>query len=883
MSAIVGRASEIDRIRRLVDGDGPAALAIVGEPGIGKSTLLEIACARAAQAGSAVRRADADEIAMAQPFGFLGTLLGDAWHPGQADLQPLALVDTVMSALEVAARDGHLLLALDNLQWADPGSVRVLTSVLRRAVPQGWKVVAAVRPAPVTESLSRLLDAVVEVGGSEIALSPMSPQEVTALARDRLGAIPATSLVRAVEQAGGNPFYVTTLLREFELHEQLERHDGTVALQAGAATPTLNRMLVRRARELGEDAFELLQCAAVLGRSMSLTDLAALRGAPVDAITGAVRAATDAQLLRSDGGDVSFRHDLVMAALRDSTPTAVRRTLHARALELLRASAARPDRWAPHLFELGVDVLDAAELRTVARACSPDVGLRLIERATGHIDDADLLLAVTLPELLLWSGQPQQAVDCADALVTEYGDDMRIEPARAVLSHALFLMGQARTFTAAAADDLDPRVTSMTPARYKAEMSLAVLFGGDAARARRLADDAMRLNAAAPAADSDVTEAVARGVRGFVDAVQGRMTDGLTDLRTVSALVAEGRPEVGFAGPELFHAAVLLMYGDPAGAAAAADRDDRGAADYAALLRLPVRHAIRGAVLFESGDWDSAMAEIEAANALTVELGVSLLSSYASAVSALIHTHRGDLAAATAALSAKVGGAGSEWVGLAHATLAEANGDLAGATMIAQLTFDLTLGVGMVAMAAQIAPRLARLLVSTGGETAGLRDRLLAITFDCPVPAADARVAWAMAMLDGDHHAIGAAAEQLSSRGMAVDAALAWQDAARLSGVMVDQRALDTLARLDIAVATAAGAAPRRRRNEATFGWESITESEQKVLDLLADGLDNASIAERLYLSRRTVESHLSHVYTKLQVSGRSRLVAAALARRHGH
>jgi len=882
MSAIVGRASEIDRIRRLVDGDGPGALTIVGEPGIGKSTLLEIARARATQAGIAVRSADADEIAMAQPFGFLGTLLGDAWHPGQADLQPLALVDTVMNTLEAGTHDGRLLLSLDNLQWADPGSLRVLASVLRRGVPHGWAAVLAMRPVPAGEPLTRLLDAVVEVGGTEITLDPMSPQEVVALTRDRLGAMPSTGLVRAVEQAGGNPFYVTTLLREFELQEQLERHEGSVALLAGAATPTLHRMLVRRARGLGDDAFELLQCAAVLGRTMSLADLAALRDLPVAATLDAISAAADAQLLRSDGDEVAFRHDLVMAALRDNTPAAVRRTLHTRALELLRASGERPDRLAPHLFELGVDAVDAAELRTVARACSPDVGLRLIERATGQVDDPDLLLAVTLPELLLWSGRPQQAIDSADALVAEYGDDTRIEPARAVLSHALFLMGQARTFTTAAGDDLDPRVTTMTPARYKAEMSLAVLFGGDPARARRLADDALVLSAASPAADGDVTEAVARGVRGFVDAAQGRMTAGLGDLRTVSAMVAAGRPEVGFAGPELFHATVLLMYGDPAGAAAAADRDDRGAADSAALLRLPVRHAIRAAVLFESGDWDSALAEVEAAHALTTELGVSLLSSYAAAVGALIHTHRGDLAAAASAVAAQAGGAGTEWVGLAHATLAEANGDQAAATMIAQLTFDLTLGAGMVAMAAQIAPRLARLLVAGDADTAGMRNGLGAITFDCAVPAADARVAWATALLDGDHRGVDAAAQRLFDCGLVVDAALAWQDAARIGDTPLDARALDVLTRLDVAAVATAGPATRRRRSEATFGWDSITESEQKVLELLADGLDNASIAERLYLSRRTVESHLSHVYTKVQVSGRSRLVAAVLARRHG-
>lgn len=886
MSAIVGRAVEIDHIRRLVDDQGTPVVTLVGEPGIGKSTLLDLACARAAQQGITVRRTDADEIGVSQPFGFIGRLLGDAWHPAQADLQPLALVDLVLDALETASPDGRLLLALDNLQWADTGSLRVLASVVRRFVPHGGKAVLAMRPAPVSDALERLLDAAVEVGGLDLPLAPLTGREVIALARDRLGGTPSTGLVRAVEQAGGNPFYVTTLLRDLDFHQRLRRTEGGVSLDDGVVAPTLNRLLVRRAKDLGADVFELLQSAAVLGRTMTLSDLAALRDTTAEATAVAVHVASDAQLLTiatdGDRDEVTFRHDLVMAALRDHTPPATRRTLHRRALSLLQASGARADRLAPHLLALEPDVVPTHELVRVARSCAPDLGLRLVEHALGRVADDDLALAVSRPELLLWCGQPQLAAEAAALLVEQHGGHPGVEPARAVYSHAMFLMGKARAFAADAADDLDAHVTQMTPARYKAEMGMAVLFAADATRARRMADDALRLNATAPAADSEVTEAIGRAVRGFIDGAQGRMDDGLADLRAASALVTNGGPEVGFAGPELFHASLLLVHGDARGAAAAVERDDRGSADFAALLRLPVRHAIRSAVLFELGDWDSAMAEVDAAAALAAELGVSVVSSYATAVGALIHTYRGNLEPAAAALKVGLGGAGSEWVGLAHAALADARGDTATALPIAQFTFDALMGTGMTALTTQIAPRLARWTLAGGGDADPLRQQLAGIRFVGAAPAAEARLQWATAMLDGDVASIGQAAVALFELGYVFDAAMAWRDAEAIGRGPLDPRAVTILQQLDIGSPAPAGGTTdgsRRRTGGATFGWEAITDSEQRVLDLLAEGLDNATIAERLFLSRRTVESHLSHVYTKLAVSGRSRLLAMVLQR----
>lgn len=69
------------------------------------------------------------------------------------------------------------------------------------------------------------------------------------------------------------------------------------------------------------------------------------------------------------------------------------------------------------------------------------------------------------------------------------------------------------------------------------------------------------------------------------------------------------------------------------------------------------------------------------------------------------------------------------------------------------------------------------------------------------------------------------------------------------------------------------------RRARPSFGWESLTEAELRVVGLTAEGLTNREIAERLFVSRRTVATHLEHVFQKLGFSTRVRLAAEAVRR----
>jgi len=72
----------------------------------------------------------------------------------------------------------------------------------------------------------------------------------------------------------------------------------------------------------------------------------------------------------------------------------------------------------------------------------------------------------------------------------------------------------------------------------------------------------------------------------------------------------------------------------------------------------------------------------------------------------------------------------------------------------------------------------------------------------------------------------------------------------------------------------------RGLRGRPKFGWPSLTPAEQAVASLVADGLTNPEIGARLYISRRTVQTHLIHVFAKLDIASRAQLAAQVTSHR---
>lgn len=256
MSPFVGRERELAAVEealRALDGRGSVALDVVGEPGIGKTTLLERLAVGAAERGSLVVSGRASEYEREMPFGLLvdafdrhlGTVPSDRLRRlGPDHLSELASVfpslrafgdefptprvreryrlhRAIRSLLERLAVGTGLTVVLDDLQWADAASAELIASLVRRPLDATVVVAIAYRAGRLPASLGLALEQAAHAGGlHRVALGPLSRDEVERLLPPALAPARRAALYAA---SGGNPFYA----------EQLGRH----AVRPGTTAP----------------------------------------------------------------------------------------------------------------------------------------------------------------------------------------------------------------------------------------------------------------------------------------------------------------------------------------------------------------------------------------------------------------------------------------------------------------------------------------------------------------------------------------------------------------------------------------------------------------------------------------------------------------------
>lgn len=249
--AFVGRRPELTILEGILDAcqglDSPGIVQVAGEPGIGKTRLVAELCARAEGRQYLVLAGRAAEFERDLPFGVFVDALDDylasldpKWFGGLGAqglselatafpaLTPLAGDQTpglqderyrtyraVRALLAELADPQPVVIILDDLHWADPASVELITYLLAHN-PQGSVVVVVVfRPAQIPPQLARALaDAVREGRSVRLELSPLSPAEASELTGDTLANNAASELYR---ESGGNPFYLEQLVRGLAL------------------------------------------------------------------------------------------------------------------------------------------------------------------------------------------------------------------------------------------------------------------------------------------------------------------------------------------------------------------------------------------------------------------------------------------------------------------------------------------------------------------------------------------------------------------------------------------------------------------------------------------------------------------------------------------
>lgn len=879
---VVGRERELASLRRLVDALPVGGLVIVeGESGVGKTTLLNVVCARAESSGIAVLRTGADEFTAARPVGLLASELGAAASSSD--------IDDLLSLLDQRSAGRGVTVVLDDLQWADEPSLALLAPFVRRAVPMGALVVLALRSWPRVAALEEMLERLVPLDPVWLRLPPLSDDELCVLSEVQLGCPIGPGIRDLLSGTGGNPFYALSLLRVLADEGALAASREVADVDPGAVEldqSALASLVTRRVAVLGSETERLLQHAATLGRSFGVNELASLTGDPVDVTVGHLGEAVRADILQRDGTRIVFRHDLVRQALENSLVPAVRMAIHRRAAVL---ALERGDRAvaASHFLRAELEADDVDVLASIAGHCAPSVGLALLDRAlalVGFDDPRYQTLATERVDYLLWTGNAEGAVQAARDLLATRVDDETAYALRTTIAHALFVLGRA-----AEAVDTWVRFPDGTDDVLRAgelgEMAFATLFAGRLIPAAALARESLSLS------DEATAVTISSLVLGWVAAAAG-------DVEQASAHVDVAVREAPMAnetarriGPHLIRAMVRDLAGDRDGALAEIRLDQAETVDRAAVIRVPFRHVTTAILHLRAGDFDDALAEAEAGAVAGADLDVRGLDGWLRTIPAIVSLHRHGPDVALGMLGEAELQLGSDWWFWTRGVVEAAAGNLAEALGLFELVATVGAGVGSTSSVAVVAPDAAR--VSLALHETARAEALLALADPTVVnaPPMVARLEWARALLRGDLDGLQRVATDLSSI-RPFEAAQVLHDLA-IAGAELEPAAARSAAKQAFAGyerSRADWSAARLRadlrahgvRFRATgsrtdrIGWGAITATERMVVDLVVAGYTNAEIASRLVMSRRTVESHLVHVYDKVGIRSRTELIDAA-------
>jgi len=909
------RDTELDTIarhlREAVAGRGGAVL-VEGAAGTGKSRLLAETAALASSMGLAVAAAVADELTAAAPLGTLTEALRGGAPPvvTVSELEELAaaagrrheLVGRLGELLAAYARRRPLLVSVDDVQWADPLTLLAVGTLPERPAPHPVLWVVSRRLLRAGSAVHAAIDRLAGAGATRLALEPLDPDAVLALAAELAGGDPGEELAARLADAAGNPAYVVELLRGLAEEERVAAARGEATLSGDHLPSRLGAVVQAHLRPLSEAARQLLEVGSVLGGSFTFEHATALLGQRPAEVRPRVAEAVEARILDEDEDGLVFRQEVVRRVVSDGLSESARQALHRDAGRLLLAEGAGAAAAVRH-FAIGdvpgdeeaIGVLWQAARETFATApgTAADLGLRALRLVRWEDARRPDLLAFVVP--LLGSIGRLDDVEALATAALDGGLDAETE-ARVRLGLAV---GMARAGRGGAAAQQVQRGLEYTGPR-----------GGLAARL------------VAVQAELLVREDLGRSAELAAAAVRKGWAAGDADA------VVAGRAVL---------ACIALHRGHLSGALAMATRAVEVADGAGVPARLCHPRRALALALIGLGRFDEALAVIDGSRALGETLGSAWFLAVCGNLEALAHLGAGRLddarAAAGAALAAAAGGQLDPVERRSHSVLAEVavrQGDLTRARVhveralaladdawglsdpawqLARLTSAEEQPVAamralddayarlrrpaydLVAVDPSRLPLLARMAIRSGDRAGaevaaeaarGLADR------NHGVRSIAGSAAHAEGLLRDDPALLATAVELLRAGPRPIALGEALEDLGRTLGDRGGDReaavgALEEAHRLLTSVGAARDAARVRRllralgmrrryavaRVRPMMGWDSLTESEQLAARLVADGLTNRAIAKRLFISPNTVATHLRHVFVKLGVRSR--------------
>jgi DNA-binding NarL/FixJ family response regulator len=926
MGALLDRDVELGELRRLLSaaraGSG-RVIVVAGPAGIGKSTLLAAAGATARTDGAVVLRArcspleqhaawgmarqlfdplrvrpDWDELT-AGAAGLAGRVLapetGDPANAG--DAMHAAVRGLVWLASNLGERSPAVF-AVDDVHWADATSLRWLALLARSLDELPIGVLCAVRSGEPPASPDLLAELLASAPEPPVRPRALGPAAVQTLVRERLPAASPGFTQACHAVTGGNPFLLGALLTQFAA-DGAAPDDEAAARLGTFGSEQVARVIELQLARLPNGAGPLARAVAVLGPGTPLRHAARLARLEASAAVRAADALRYAGLFE-DGPGLTLVHPLIAGTLYASLPAGERALWHAAAAALLTGERADPERIGLHLLrtEPAREAVTVATLREAAGRASargaPQSASAFLRRAAAEpapdpAQDAEVRLELGLALAAYLQPDAYDLLHEAVAIATT-----PVQRGAIALSgaRALGLIGRFGEAVALCRQALEQADAYPAKLRERLEAELVpngLVHTSTIAEAHRYARERPPRSAAlelwrvsAAAMDSLIDNRAAADTQALLrpvlehDALAAEPGSLLATLATLhlilddelatalvqcEALIDVARPRgwlIALAHGCMMRAMALVR----AGEIRDAEADARLAFEY----KLPVAPAPAMLwclsflldALVEADDLTGADAALTAARQQAEPPAGALAAVLLLQGRARLRLaqHRPEDALADARMAAER----AREIGVRHPVFASWRADAAEALLI----------LGENAQARRLAQEqleLSEQLGTPGARGAALR--LVARTTTEPIPLMEQAVttlAGSPARLEHTRAlvALGAALRRANRRADArIPLRQALEQADRGGMLLLARRAREEL--------NAIGARPRR---SALSGPGALTPAEHRVAQLAARGLGNRAIAERLYVTPRTVETHLTHAFQKLDIRSRADLAA---------
>ena len=935
----VDRSQELVVVRAGVEAlrrGGGAAVWVEGEPGIGKSSLVVEALAGASELGWDIGWGIADQLAERLPLSVmqdcLQVRLGSpdprrAHAAGLLRSQRLGLftdgdasvsgVEVLMALADELCAAAPTVMVIDDLQWADEASLLVWHQLAASIDQLRLLLIATCRSDPRRPEVQQVRASLARRGGALVSLGPLPEADVAALVTAMLGTPAGDTLRQLTAQAAGNPLYlrelVDALARDRAQASPAQEHVSAVQEQLPAS---LAAVLNDRLSSVSAVTAQILRTAALLGGKFTVTDLAVLLRRPASELAAGLQEAVAARILVGSGAELAFRHQLIHQALYDSMPTALRTALHAEAARELAATGTDALSVAQQLFAARQPgegwarawlIQTAPTLTTRAPQLAADLLRReLAETPSG--DEAWDGLTASLVRALLALGCYDEAARQARAVLPVMTDPVRRAETYSVLARAQVSAGRSDEAIATMRQALAPADLPRTwRARMLALLAMLERAGtGDLATADVTARQALAV--AAEAGDAFATAHaltdlwLSHGVRrdhaaalDYVDQALRVLGDdpGYADLRSFAV---DGR---------IFTLQNLDRWPE-------AESTLRQARESAQRSGSPDRTTwVTAAVLrYWLGQWDDALAELSTDEGDAPGLTYTFLRERWPALlvhgaAALIAGRRDQRTTADQHLRAGLAlpvlripdRENRDFLVAAHAVALEQRGETRQAMRV--LAAIVPRHDGEMTLIHQWLPDLVRLAIAAGDRQiarTGARACLAEAAAETQPARAAAASLRCQGLLESDPAPLRDAVAHYRTVGPAVELPAAVEDLAAVlaeRGQPEEARAAlneavslyETLnARWDIRRADSRLRPHGIRRGvrgprgpRAASGWAALTPTEVKIAALVARGDSTPEIARGMFLSRRTVQTYISHILAKLGAKGRVEIVREAL------